>query len=190
LEQLDWFCRDQGWARLARTFAQTSDWIRLRAWIRGAPPPIASPPPPPSAPDPDDYPRTSQQDQCEALLARISLCQARGPQAKADDLLLNREELRETIRRIRVSLDSPCDTGDGLLSQPKLAERLGLSSKTVWRLENLERKGTYLPHRSTLRKLAEFSRTQGWEEQALHLEKAAGWERRHRYPERKSQRGS
>jgi len=122
--------------------------------------------------------RNPAQREHDAMIAHIRL---RGDPGELEaDRLFAREELRDSVRDLRDVLE---------LSQPGLARELGLSRKTLGRIEALERKGSYLPHASTLRKLAAFCRERGWPERAEALERVASWPRRHKYPERKSREG-
>lgn len=191
LYRLSRFCQDQEWPELGEAFAWTSEWVRGHLGVNRA---LSASLDRSSAicgmADPDDYPRTPEQVKCEALLSSINLSQTRGPQETEDLQMLERMELRESIQQIRASLDCPSpDSGDGLLSQALLSDKLGISRLTIHRLENLERKGSYFPRASTLRKLAALARAQGWEERAEVLEKAASQPRRHRYPEQRQRPG-
>lgn len=94
--------------------------------------------------------------------------------------MFDREELKATLRYLRGALG---------LSRPKMAKEHGLSRETWLRMETLESTGAYLLHASTLLTLAALCREREWDTHAEVLEKAAGWGRRHKYPERKTREG-
>ena len=182
-------CQDMGWPDHYLALVMAADWIVSR---RGGKPQPRVTKPLETSPhrfildelDPleeDALLTDPAQLQHDAMIAHIRL--RRDPEEVALSVpggLLDREELRETIRYLRGALD---------LSRPRMAEEHGLSINTWLRMETLERGGAYLPHASTLLKLAALCREREWDHHAEVLEKAAGWDRRHQYPERKVQWG-
>ena len=177
-------CLDRGWPRHALALEMAAEWINSKRG--GKPQPRVTKPLETSPhrfildeldPQVEDALLTDPaQLQHDAMMAHIRL--RRDPEEVALSVpggLLNREELRETIRYLRGALD---------LSRPRMAEEHGLSINTWLRMETLERGGAYLPHASTLLKLAALCREREWDRHAEVLEKAAGWERHHRHPKR------
>jgi len=175
-------CQDWGWERHALALERAAEWIDSK---RGGKPRLRAAERPRAESHGfvlDDFDPEIEdallydpaQRQHDAMIAHIRL--NRDPEELEAAKLFEREELRDTIRHVRDMLD---------LSRPEMSKQYGLSRETWLRMETLERKGGYLPHRSTLLKLAALCREKGWEDHALALEKAAGWERPHRYPERR-----
>lgn len=188
LERLANLCLDRGWAGWASELYEATAYVR--SWKQERPKPSIPPPaldwcqflPDDMEPDEEDILMQDPERQAnEAMIAHIRL--NRDPEEvslSAPGGEFDRRDLRSDLRDLRDAL--------GVL-QPDMAQSCGLSVRTLNRLENLERKGSYLPHRSTLLKLASLCRERGWEGRALTLEKAAGWERWHKYPEGRFSRG-
>lgn len=187
LERVANLCLDRGWAEHAAELLEAVAYVNTRNPDRVKP----WEPPPASAIHafiPDDMDPEEEavlmQDPArrasQAMIAHIRLNRDPEEVSPAVTSIIARCGLRQDIRDLRDALD---------LSQPGLGEACGLSTNTLSRMENLGREGAYLPHASTLRKLAALCRERGWPERATALERAAGWERRHRYPERKDSRG-
>lgn len=188
LERLANLCLDRGWPGWASELYESVAYVQARKQER------PKPPTPPPALDcyqflPDDMEPAEEailmQDPARkasgAMIAHIRL--NRDPEEvalSAPGGEFDREELHVDLKDLRDVLE---------LLQPDMAQLCGLSVRCLSQMENLERKGAYLPHASTLLKLATLCRERGWPERAAVLEKAAGWKRRHRYPERKVTRG-
>ncbi len=105
-----------------------------------------------------------------AMMAHIRM--NRDPEELKYQERFAREKLFDTLCRVRDNLE---------LTQKDFARQHGVPERTLRRLEHLDTQGSYLPHASTLRKLASLCRGLGWEEHAETLEEVAGWERRHRF---------
>ncbi len=183
-------CQDLGWPDHYLALELAAEWINSKQG--GKPVPRKHRPPPQLSPHgfiPDDMDSGEEevlmQDPARranhAMIAHIRLNRDREEVAlSAPGGEFDREELRADLKDLRDVLE---------LLQAEMAELHGVSVRTLSRMENLERKGTYLPHASTLRKLADLCWERGWPERAAVLEKAAGWGRRHKFASRKPIRG-
>lgn len=183
-------CQDLGWPDHHLALELAAEWVSLK---HGGKPATKAPAPLPGLSPhgfiPDDMDPIEEEAPMQdpvsvvnqALIAQIRL--NRDPEEVALAVpggLFDRQGLHTILRDLRDVLDAP---------QVDRAKMCGLSARSLSRLENLGTRDSYLPHAATLHRLAELCRDRGWPERAEVLEKAAGWERRHQYPERKIQRG-
>ena len=200
-------CLDLGWPKHQAALELAAEWVNIKQGGKAAP--AAAAPPlelhthhfVPDDMDPLEEAVLLQDPArmaCHTVMARIRLvrdpeeCAMENPEGWYD-----REELRERLRDIRGALE---------LTQVDMADTHGLSVRSYSRMENLPRSPTkeaksdcpgeivktmasYLPHASTLRKLAALCRENRWPERAAALEKASGWQRRRRGSRRKDLKG-
>ncbi len=114
--------------------------------------------------------------EADAMAAQIRL--NRDPDGLLYQERFARENLLDTLKVVRANLE---------MTQVDFARGHGISKRTMVRLEHLDTQGgdgAYLPHASTLRKLASVCRELRWEGHAKVLEEAARWPRRHRFAPR------